>query len=93
MESIWTKSAERPHFDTLKGDIKTDVLVIGGGLAGILCAYMLKNAGINCVLAEAERICCGTTENTTAKITFQHGLIYDKIIRKYGFEKAQLYYK
>ncbi len=93
MESIWTESAQRPHFDTLKGDIKTDVLIIGGGMAGILCAYMLKNTGINCVLVEAERICGGTTENTTAKITFQHGLIYDKIIRKYGVEKAQLYYK
>lgn len=93
MESIWIKNAPRPQFDSLKGDLKTDVLVIGGGMAGILCTYMLKRAGVDCALVEAEKICSGITENTTAKITFQHGLIYDKIIRKYGVETARLYYE
>lgn len=93
MESIWAKNASRPQFESLKGDLKTDVLVIGGGMAGILCTYMLKRAGVDCTLVESDKICSGITENTTAKITFQHGLIYDKIIRKYGVETARLYYK
>ncbi len=92
MESIWN-NIEKPRFGSLQGDIKTDVLIIGGGMCGILCAYMLKNAGVDCVLAEADKICAGVTNGTTAKITFQHGLIYDKIIKKYGVEKAKLYYK
>ena len=41
MESIWNK-IEKPEFSELGGDIKTDVLIIGGGLCGILCATMLK---------------------------------------------------
>jgi len=82
---------ERPDFETLKSDIKTDVLIIGGGIAGILCGYMLKNAGIDCVIAEADKICSGVTQNTTAKITFQHGLIYDKMISRFGEEYARLY--
>ena len=93
MQSIWNKDIKKYEFEPLKGDIKTDVLVIGGGLCGILCAYMLKKAGVNCVLAEADKICKGITNGTTAKITFQHGLIYDSIINRYGTEKAQLYYQ
>ena len=61
------------------------------GMAGVLCAYMLQQAGIPYVLAEAQSICSGITKNTTAKITVQHSLIYDKLIRKFGVEKARQY--
>lgn len=91
MKSLWTEDVERPGFETLKGDKKTDVLIIGGGICGILCSYMLKQAGIRNILVEADRICSGITENTTAKLTYQHGLIYDKLIDNLGFEGAQLY--
>lgn len=80
-------------FNSLKGDISTDVLIVGGGICGILCAYMLSREGIDCVVAESEKICSSVTGNTTAKITFQHGLIYDKIIKRYGLEYAQLYFE
>ena len=92
LKSIWNENIKKSEFNTLEGDIKSDVLIIGGGMCGILCAYLLKQAGVDCVLAEADRICGGITNGTTAKITFQHGLIYDKIINKYGLEKASIYY-
>lgn len=93
MESIWERSVERPQFDTLKGERKTDVLIIGGGLAGLLSAYMMREKGIDCILVEAERICGATTANTTAKITLQHGAIYDRMIRRFGIDFARLYLK
>ena len=80
-----------PGFKPLNGDIKTNVLIIGGGMAGILCAHMLDQAGVDYTLLEADRICGGVTGNTTAKITSQHGLIYDKLIRQFGTERAKLY--
>lgn len=92
MSSIWNDTAKKPEFETLKNDINTDVLIVGGGLAGILCAYALSESNINYTLIEAKKICSGITENTTAKITAQHGLIYDKIIKKYGRETARKYY-
>lgn len=93
MESIWNTDTKIPDFDTLKNDIKTDVLIVGGGITGVLCGHMLKNAGVDCVVVEADKICGGITNNTTAKITCQHGLLYDKLINKYGLEKAQLYFE
>lgn len=42
MDSLWTKTVQMPHFEALGADIKTDVLIIGGGMAGILCAYQLS---------------------------------------------------
>ena len=40
MESVWSHNTNLPSFESLKEDKKTDVLIIGGGIAGILCAYM-----------------------------------------------------
>ena len=91
MDSIWIENAARPAFPAMPGSLKTDVLIIGGGMSGLLCAHMLKKAGVDCILVEAKKICDGTTCDTTAKITLQHGLIYDKLIRQFGQEKAQMY--
>lgn len=91
MESVWSKTAELPQFQRLEGNVKTDVLIIGGGITGILCAHFLQERGIDYVLVEGERICHGVTGNTTAKITAQHGLTYAKLIRRAGLERAKLY--
>ncbi len=91
MDSVWDDGAKRISFKSMDGDKKTDVLIIGGGIAGILCAKMLKMYGIDCILVESDVICGGVTKNTTAKITFQHGLIYDKLINRFGEENAHLY--
>ena len=90
--SIWTNDSSLPVFPKLEQDLKTDVAVIGGGLAGILCAWQLTRAGIDCILIEADRICRGVTRNTTAKITSQHGLIYQNLLRRFGAEAARLYF-
>ena len=91
MNSLWEQTSKHSGFDHLTQDIKTDILIIGGGIAGILCAYMLHQSGMPYVLAEAETVCGGITKNTTAKITSQHGLIYDKLIREFDVEKAKQY--
>lgn len=93
MKSIWQMDTEMPRFPKLSGDIQADVLVIGGGMAGLLTAYLLHQKGIDTVVVEKDRICSGTTAGTTAKITAQHGLIYRKLLKSYGEEYTKMYYR
>lgn len=92
MASIWAAGMDNREAHTINKDLKTDVLVIGGGMAGILTAYFLTQSGVNCLLVEGKRVADGVTGNTTAKVTAQHGLIYDSLIRRFGAEAARQYY-
>lgn len=91
MSLIWSENVQFPSFPKLDGKKKTDILIIGGGLAGILCAYFLKQKGVDYILAEGGKICSGTTAGTTAKITAQHGLIYHKLLKSLGKEQSAMY--
>ncbi len=93
MRSIWEQNLPARRFNVLDRDIETDVLIVGGGIAGILCAYKLTQAGVHCILAEAKEICSGITGNTTAKITVGHGLVYDKMTKRFGEDTAEQYLK
>lgn len=95
MNSVWSEAVkkDRQSRPTLQGNVKTEVLVIGGGMVGILTAYRLQQAGVKCIVAEAGTVGCGITKNTTAKVTAQHGLIYSDIIKRRGVEAAKAYYE
>ena len=95
-ESIWSatspiNSGSLLEYDEYKN--KAQVIVIGAGITGLLCAYYLQQSNIDVIVLEANKIACGVTSHTTAKITSQHGLIYDKLIKNFGIEKAKMYAK
>lgn len=91
MQSIWSESCKFRKREVLDKDIKTDTIIIGAGMAGILIGYMLKQNGIDVILIDAAEMASGNTKNTTAKITSQHDLIYDKLISEFGEKKARQY--
>ncbi|MDD2649094.1 MAG: FAD-binding oxidoreductase [Eubacteriales bacterium] len=88
---IWTRGVSLRRFCRLERDLKADVAVIGAGMAGILTAHRLSEAGARVVVLEAKRVAGGQTRRTTAKLTSQHGMIYDALIQKFGAEKAGKY--
>jgi len=91
MESIWAQSCSIPERDRLNGDMETEIAVIGGGLAGVLTAFLLKKEGCRVTVLEAKRIGSGQTRKTTAKITSQHGMIYRSLVQTLGETRARQY--
>lgn len=89
--SIWQRTAELPARPPLPGDIEVEAAVIGAGMAGVLIADRLKRQGVQAVVLEAARVGGGQTARTTAKITGQHGVIYDALIRNFGEARAAQY--
>ena len=91
MESIWAQSCSIPERDRLNGDMETEIAVIGGGMAGILTAFLLQKEGCRVTVLEARRIGSGQTRNTTAKITSQHGMVYRSLVQILGEAGARRY--
>jgi glycine/D-amino acid oxidase-like deaminating enzyme/nitrite reductase/ring-hydroxylating ferredoxin subunit len=90
--SVWIDTGpeheERPRLD---GDVDADVCVIGGGIVGITTAALLQDAGVRTVLLEANRLACGVSGFTTAKVSSQHGLVYDRLRSRFGRDGAATY--
>ncbi|WP_147535068.1 FAD-dependent oxidoreductase [Bacillus marasmi] len=92
-KAYWLDSVSIPSFPSLTEDVDVDVAIVGGGITGITSAYLLSQKGVKVGLIESGRLLNGTTGSTTAKVTAQHGLIYDELITTLGEEKAKLYYE
>jgi len=88
---FWIVSTPDTNYPALEQDVKVDVAIVGGGIAGISCAYLLVKEGVKVAIVEADRILHGTTGHTTAKITSQHSLIYARLKKEMGEEKAKQY--
>ncbi len=92
-ESYWLKNLTVPSFHSLQEDKQVDVVIVGGGITGLTTAYLLGNEGLKVAVLEADRVLNGTTGHTTAKITAQHGLIYDELVQNAGEHIAKCYYE
>ncbi|GGV30822.1 FAD-dependent oxidoreductase [Streptomyces griseoflavus] len=90
-DSYWLRTAPDGRYPAPDGDLEVDVAVIGGGIAGLCTAWELTRAGRSVAVLEADRIAAGVTGHTSAKVTAQHTLVYDKLRRTRGSEGARLY--
>lgn len=90
-KSYWIASTSENKYPSLEEDIDVDIAIVGGGMVGISTAYQLRDVGFKIAILEAENIIMSTTAHTTAKLTSQHGLIYDKMKSQMGDKLAQQY--
>ena len=91
LDSVWQEGRSQIRYPSLRNDIDAQVLVIGGGMAGVLCAKKLAEEGKDVVLVEAERIGSGITAGTTAVLTAQHDFLYQDMITQFDEETAKAY--
>ena len=81
------------NLDELNENKDIDVLIIGGGITGISCAYYLKESGLNICLVDQNKIGSGVTSRTTGKITFLQETIYSDLLKKYSINTSFKYLK
>lgn len=96
MHAIWNEDTNRKGYGLKQKELTGEhfeIAVIGGGMAGLLTALLLQEKGKNVVVLEAQSVGSGQTQYTTAKITSQHGLIYQYLVEKFGMDKAMQYAK
>src|SRR4051812_34616295 len=89
--SLWLATTPETNYSALADSLSVDVAIVGGGIAGITTALLLKQAGASVAVIEAGHIAESVTGNTTAKVTSQHGLIYDHLVNQFGADGAQIY--
>jgi glycine/D-amino acid oxidase-like deaminating enzyme len=90
-ESYWQSSASTPSFPVLAKDLEVDVVIVGGGIAGLTAAYLLKQSGLTVAVLEKNTIGSGTTSKTTGKLTSQHNIIYETLSARLGEKAARTY--
>ena len=88
---FWNDNATTPEFPRMSRDLAVDVAIVGGGIVGVTAARVLKDHGLSVALVESQRIGRQATGKSTAKITSQHGLIYQQLVDKYDMDHARLY--
>src|SRR5436190_1175278 len=91
--SFWIDSIEPFRFSPLKKDVKTDVVVVGGGIAGISIAYRLSELGKKVILVEDGYMCSGETGRTTAHLVTALDDRYEHLVKLFGKEAATLAYQ
>ena len=91
-KSIWINDkVKNIKMSKLDKDLECDVLIIGGGMAGLSTAYHMMNSGKKTVLIEKGKCGLGATSKNTGKLTWMQGLIYGKLSNNYSEKVAKLY--
>ena len=89
--SYWIDSTPGTDHPLLQREVEVDVAIIGGGIVGLMAAWLLKRHGKRVAVIEMDRIARGVSGYTTAKITAGHNLIYSELEKKHGAEAAATY--
>src|SRR3954466_13192438 len=89
--SLWVDSAPRTNYPALTPGLHVDVAVLGGGIAGLTTALLLKRDGASVAVVAAGRGGAGVSCYTTAKVTSLHGIQYQPVASSFGDDGARAY--
>jgi glycine/D-amino acid oxidase-like deaminating enzyme/nitrite reductase/ring-hydroxylating ferredoxin subunit len=89
--SLWLTTVRPTTYQALDGKVEADVAVVGGGIAGLTAALLLKRGGARVAVLEAARVGSGVTGCTTAKISALQATVYSSIQSRHGTEVAATY--
>jgi glycine/D-amino acid oxidase-like deaminating enzyme/nitrite reductase/ring-hydroxylating ferredoxin subunit len=90
-QSLWLDTVPSTTYSRLEGDVEVDVAVIGGGVAGLTTALLLRRQGARVAVLEAARVGSGVTGCTTAKVTALQSTVYSTIRKRSGAAAGAVY--
>jgi glycine/D-amino acid oxidase-like deaminating enzyme/nitrite reductase/ring-hydroxylating ferredoxin subunit len=92
-QSLWLRTADDTAYPLVSAEenLTVDVAVIGGGIAGLTAALLLKRQGARVAVLEADRVGAGVTGCTTAKVSALQSTIYSTIRQRKGSAAAATY--
>ncbi len=90
----WNKTKDQEvKFDKVRENIKTQVLVVGGGMSGNLCANTLAKEGYRVSLVEKNRIGGGSSAANTGLLQYTSDVMMHELAGDIGEKDAYLFYK
>ena len=93
MISYWLETTKpEENGKEIESNYTADVCIIGAGITGLSTGYYLAKNGLKVIILDKDKIGQKASGHTTAKITLQHGLIYDYLINSYGIKFALKYF-
>lgn len=87
--TTWDGGTKINSFPQLKNSVHVDVLIIGGGITGITCAYLLSQSKLKVALIEKSKLGFGATGVTTAFLTESIDTYTSDLIKMFGAEKTK----
>ncbi len=90
MNEVFWYTLKHPTIgEKLSGNISADVVVVGGGMAGLSCAQKLLEAGFHVVLIEKDFCGAGASGKTSGFITPDSEIELSSLLSNHGRDKAK----
>src|SRR5688572_6123931 len=88
-DAVFWFDRKAPPLPPLEGALDTDVVVVGGGMMGLMCARTLRARGQRVCLVEAETCGAGASGRSSGLITPDSELELRDLVRQFGPEEAR----
>lgn len=92
-QSFFCEKQNRKQYPYLTENIKTEILIIGGGVAGALALYQFLKKGYSCVLVDESRFGMRSTSITTALLQYELEDNFEDLIKKMSLSDAEKAYQ
>lgn len=77
-----------PAYPALRGDVRSDVVVVGGGITGALCAFIFMEAGMDVIVLDGRSFGTGSTCASTSLLQYEIDIPMRELVRMIGEDGA-----